>query len=188
MNSGRSFAGPFIALFVAMAVGWLMLPGDSAPLRLPTRTSPAPDWALANLSGTTNRLSDFAGRIVVLNFWSTICPPCIREIPDLSAFHLAQSTNGVTVVGIAVEPDGREAVPDFVKSYRIPYPVLYADTQVTELYGAVSLPQTFIIDPAGRIVSRFIGRMRTKDLEAAIAPLRASPLTNAPPATVSGVR
>jgi peroxiredoxin len=188
MKSGRFFGGPFIALFAAMAVGWLMQPDDSFPLRLPSRPAPAPEWALRDLTGHTNRLSDYSGRIVLLNFWATYCPPCIREIPDLSAFHRSQATNGVSVIGIASEPDASSVVPDFVKSYKIPYPVLLADAQVVEQYGVLSLPQTFVLDPSGRIVGRFIGRMRTKDLEAAIAPLLAARLTNGAPATGLGER
>lgn len=171
MKSERSFAGPFIALFVAMAVGWLMMPDDSAPLRLPTRPSPAPEWALVDPNGQTNRLGDFAGKVVVLNFWATYCPPCIREVPALMAFHRRHETNGVVVVGIACDPEPKEVVPDFVRRNSLNYPVVYGDSNVVESYGSVTLPQTFVIDRKGIITARFLGRMREKDLDDAVAPL-----------------
>jgi peroxiredoxin len=179
VKSERSFAGPFIALFVAMIVGWLMMPGDAGAMRLPVRPAPAPDWALPDLQGRTNSLGDFAGKVVVLNFWATFCPPCIREVPALMAFHRRGETNGVVVIGIACDPDAREVVPDFVRRNGINYPVLYADTKVVEDYGSITLPQTFIIDRNGRIAARFLGRMREKELDAAVAPLLAGGRTNA---------
>jgi thiol-disulfide isomerase/thioredoxin len=188
MQSGRSFAGPFIALFTAMAVGWLMQPADSPPMRLPTRPAPSPDWELVGLDGRPARLTDYKGRIVVMNLWATYCIPCVRETPDLIRFHEAQATNGVVVVGVAAEDGARETVPPFVKAHRIPYPVYYADLTAIEQFGSVSLPQTFVIDRDGMIQSRFIGRMRLLDLEKAIAPLLAGNLTNRPPDTGSGVR
>ncbi len=188
VKSERSFAGPFIALFTAMAVGWLMMPEDSAPMRLPTRPSPAPDWALVGPDGLTNRLQDFAGKVVVLNFWATYCPPCIREIPALTAFHRRHESNGVVVVGISCDSEPKDVVPDFIRRNGLNYPVLYADSNVIDSYGSVTLPQTFVIDRRGMIAARFLGRMREKDLDEVIAPMLGKSPSPAPAEPQAAVR
>jgi peroxiredoxin len=170
--SERRFAGPFVALFVALAVGWLMLPNDQPPLRLPTRNLPAPHFSLPGPDSTQIALTNFAGRIVVLNFWATFCPPCIREMPALNRLHLAQSTNGVVVVGLSADTDPPAVVPDFVRRNGIQFPVAYADTTTLEAYGVTSLPQTFVIGPDGRMATRLIGRVRESDLLPVIETLR----------------
>lgn len=186
MKPVRSVAGPFLTLLLAIAAGWLMQPADTAPQRIPTRLTPAPDWSLDATSGTTNKLSDYRGKVIILNFWATYCPPCLREIPDLSAFYRALPAHGMEVIGILVEPESRLIAPDFVRRNRIPYPVLYGTREVAEAYGVLALPQTFIIDPAGRIAGRYLGRMRQSDLENAIAPFVSPHLTNKPTGTLSG--
>ena len=163
-----------------------MQPVDTAPQRIPTRLTPAPDWSLDATSGTTNRLSDYQGKVIILNFWATYCPPCLREIPDLSAFYRTQSAQGMVVIGILVEPESRLIAPEFVRRNRILYPVLYGTGEVADAYGVLSLPQTFIIDPSGRIAGRYLGRMRQSDLQKATAPFVSPHLTNEPTGTVSG--
>ena len=189
MQSGNKVVGPFVALFLALAVGWLMQPSDSPPLPLPTRPMPAPDWILTDFEGKPHQLSEYRGKVVVLNFWATFCPPCIREIPDLSRFHTDHEAEGIVVVGISGEADARELVPAFVKSHRVPYPVLLVNPVDMESFGASTIPQTFVIDTQGMVRNRFLGRMRIPDLERAVAAVRPPVgLTNPTPGTGSVVR
>lgn len=189
MQSGSKVAGPFVALFLALAIGWLMQPADSPPLALPTRPAPAPDWTLTDLQGASHHLSEFRGKVVVLNFWATYCPPCIREIPDLSEFHRSKEKEGVVVIGVSGEDNARELVPAFVQGRRIPYPMFLANPLDMESFGASTLPQTFIVDPQGMVRGRFLGRMRREDLDRAVSALLPAPgLTNRAPDTGSGVR
>ncbi|MBN8247964.1 MAG: TlpA family protein disulfide reductase, partial [Verrucomicrobia bacterium] len=85
---------------------WISRPTGPSFVRLPGAGHPAPAWRMTNLSGTVMSSSDLAGRIVVLNFWATWCPPCRRELPELEAFHGQHGHQGIVVVGGATDQEG----------------------------------------------------------------------------------
>ena len=113
-----------------------------------------------------------SGSVVVLNFWATFCPPCIREIPDLSAFHLAHSNEPVAVVGLSLDAPPADVVRAFVRKHNIPYPVAIADAAVAEAFGGVGqIPSTFIIGPDGKFAARYLGALTREELERVVSPL-----------------
>ncbi len=100
----------------------------------------------------------------------------------------------MSVVAIACDPEPSTVVPDFLRTEKVSYPVVYATQEMLEAYGVVSLPQTFVIDPNGRVAARFVGRLRRSDLEAVLTEpesrksasgSRAEPKTGSDPAPQS---
>ncbi|MGI9175785.1 MAG: TlpA disulfide reductase family protein [Rhodothermales bacterium] len=118
----------------------------------------APSFALPQLDSETLRLSDYRGRVVLLNFWATWCPPCRAEIPDLNQLQDELGPAGLEVIGISLDEEGFEAVRPFAEEYEVTYPLVVDDGTVAAQYGSMQgLPTTFVIDRRGRIVRRVIG-------------------------------
>jgi peroxiredoxin len=124
----------------------------------------APDFSLKNLNGQTVRLSDFTGKIVILNFWATWCPPCRIEIPHLKELYAQYRDRGVEVIGISLDSAGEQVVRDFVEKNQIDYAILLGDEKITLDYGGIlGIPTSFIIDRQGRIRQRLFG-LQTKEV------------------------
>ncbi len=125
----------------------------------------APDFALKNPDGKVIKLSDFRGKVVVLNFWGTWCPPCRQELPDFVRVYNNYRNKGMEILGIAVNSKESE-VKAMIAEYKITYPVCMGDPKVESLYGGIrAVPTTIIIDRKGNIVSRKIGIIREKEFE-----------------------
>jgi len=121
----------------------------------------APGFTLVDVNGRQVSLADFTGKVVILDFWATWCPPCKREIPDFIKLQSEYGSKGVQIVGIAL--DQPEKVRSFVRDNGMNYPVLLGTEEVSAHYGGVeSIPTTFIIDKAGRIVTKYEG-FRSKE-------------------------
>ena len=113
----------------------------------------APDFTLATLDGSTVRLADLRGKVVLLNFWATWCPPCKAEMPDLDALQrIYGESQGLVVLGINLQEDAG-TVASFVQERNLSFPVLLdTDGTVTSgLYQVRPLPTSFIIDRQGYI-------------------------------------
>lgn len=116
----------------------------------------APAFSLPDLTGKAVPLSDFRGKVVVLDFWATWCPPCRREIPDFIDLQRTYGPRGLQIVGIAL--DEPEKVEAFVRQNGMDYPVLMGSDEVAALYGGIDgIPTTFLIDRQGKIAARFEG-------------------------------
>lgn len=112
----------------------------------------APTFTLADGSGQYVKLSDYKGKVVLLNFWATWCGPCALEIPWFEQFEQQYKSKGFEVVGISMDEDGWKAIKPYITEHKINYRVLLGNDSVAALYGGVdSLPTTFIIDREGRI-------------------------------------
>lgn len=117
----------------------------------------APSFSLKATDGKTISLSDFKGKIVIVDFWATWCPPCRKGIPDL--IQLQKDYNGkVQVIGISVDTDSKDQVPGFIKSYGINYPILYSSNEVVKAFGGIeAIPTAFVIDKNGVIADKHVG-------------------------------
>ena len=132
----------------------------------------APDFILKDASGTDFRLSDYRGRVVLLNFWATWCAPCKAEIPWFEEFQKAYASRGLAVIGISMDEDGWKVVQPYKEATRINYRIAIGDDALTQKYGGVtSLPETFLIDRDGRIAGRHIGIVGKSDYESEIVQL-----------------
>jgi peroxiredoxin len=113
---------------------------------------PAADFTLRDANGSAVKLSDYRGKVVLLNFWATWCGPCTLEIPWFEEFERDYKTQGLAVVGVSMDEDGWKAIKPYMDAHKMNYRVLLGDDSVSQLYGGVdSLPTTFIIDRAGRM-------------------------------------
>lgn len=122
----------------------------------------APEFSLSDINGKTVSLSDFKEKVVILDFFASWCPPCKQEIPDFIELQKAYGDKGFAMIGVALE-NAREA-KDFAVKALINYPVLVDDEKVSNSYGPIrSIPTTFILDKAGKIVKMYIG-FRPKDV------------------------
>jgi cytochrome c biogenesis protein CcmG/thiol:disulfide interchange protein DsbE len=118
----------------------------------------APDFSLKSTEGKTIKLSDYKGKIVIIDFWTTWCPPCKRGIPDLIDLQNKYKSK-LVIIGISVDYEQTIAqVKPFVKNFGINYPVVYADYNVLMSYGGVaSYPTTFIVNQDGYVVKGYVG-------------------------------
>ncbi len=128
----------------------------------------APDFKLETIGGEEFKLSDYKGKVVMLNFWGTWCPPCRKEIPDLVNLQKKYNKDGLEIVGITLNSGSATDIQKFADKYNINYTILTDiknnETQaVTYLYGQAigqsisSIPTTLIIDRAGYIVKGYLG-------------------------------
>ncbi len=130
----------------------------TAAVKSPKDRKAAPEFALKDVNGTTVRLSDYRGKVVLLNFWATWCPPCKVEIPWFMEFAQKNKDRGFAVVGIAMDEEGWDVVKPFLADMRVNYRTLKGDDMVAQLYGGVdSLPTTFLIDRQGKIAAVHMG-------------------------------
>ncbi len=125
----------------------------------------APDFELQTPDGKKLKLSSLKGKVVIVDFWATWCPPCRKGIPDLIELKKKYGKNGFEVVGISVDsPQTKGDVVPFIKDYGINYPVVYANEAVTINYGGIqSIPTAFVIDKQGKIVASYVG-LRGKEV------------------------
>jgi peroxiredoxin len=159
---------PLLRFLACLAVGSLLLANASAA-PLPK----APAWTLNDLQGKPVHLSDYAGKVVVLNFWATWCPPCAMEIPGFIDLQKKNAARGLVIVGVSLDEGGPAVVRDFAARNHLNYPLVMATPEMLAAYGVgEGIPATFLIDPAGKLVKTFpLGIVEEKELQKAIAPL-----------------
>jgi peroxiredoxin len=109
------------------------------------------------LAGKSERLADLRGKIVILNFWATWCPPCVEETPALNRLQKYVDARGGLVLGVSVDDDGN-AYEKFLKDQSVVFPT-YRDTTKKSAadYGTSMYPETYVIDRKGRIARKFVG-------------------------------
>ncbi|MBI2955971.1 MAG: TlpA family protein disulfide reductase [Acidobacteria bacterium] len=145
-----------VALTLATLALLLALEGPGPRTQAPRAGEEVPDFSF-ELAGQRQRLRELRGRVVVLNFWATWCPPCVAEMPSLERLHRRLGGRGVVVLGISVDESPRN-YEAFLRTHGITFPN-YRDPEkrISTLYGTFLFPETFVIDRQGRLVRKFIG-------------------------------
>lgn len=122
-----------------------------------TNKDAAPDFALQSTDGKTIKLSDYKGKIVIIDFWATWCPPCRKGIPDLIEIQ-KEFKDKVVVIGVSLDIQSKKDVMPFMKQYGMNYPVVYGNQKVVVDYGNINaIPTSFIINKKGEVAAKHIG-------------------------------
>lgn len=131
--------------------------------------TPAPDFAVRHLDGGAMRLSELAGRPVLVHFWATWCPSCQVEMPVLAAAYAAHRDRGLEILAVnAGEAD--VTVASFRRRYQLTFPILMdADGRVAQQYGVVSIPTTYFVDRGGVVRSQYVGPLQPEQLDEHLA-------------------
>jgi peroxiredoxin len=136
----------------------------STPVKEAWDRKPMPDFTLPAIDGRTWSLSDHRGKVVLVNFWATWCPPCRTETPELVRVHERYREQGLELVGISLDDEPELVVPGFIKRFRMPYPVLIPTPDFSLARQIESLPTTVLVDREGRIATVHFGAVRESDL------------------------
>jgi thiol-disulfide isomerase/thioredoxin len=123
----------------------------------PGPSSSAPDFTLKQLNGAPLRLSDYKGKVILLDFWATWCAPCRDEIPRFVEWQAKYGDQGLQVIGVSMDDDIRP-VEKFSREIRMNYPVVMGTQELTSRYGGIlGLPANIVIGRDGKIVSKHLG-------------------------------
>jgi len=171
-----------LLLALIMSLG---LVGNGMAVKEKTKSSKlpmAPNFQLEDINGKTVSLSDYRGKVVLVNFWATWCPPCRMEIPHFIALQNEYKDKGFVILGLAGDDEGIKVVKPFAEKNRINYPILLQDNKVADDFGGiVGIPTSFLIDTQGKIVKKYFGYTETavikKDMES-LLPVQKKDKTN----------
>ncbi len=125
----------------------------------------APEFTLQDMNGNTVSLSNFKGKVVIIDFWATWCSPCRAAIPGLERLYKAYNAKGLVVLGISVDQGGWESVKEFGTGLGVTYPILKGNDDVFVKYMVRSIPMLVITDRNGKVHKQLIGAMSEEDLE-----------------------
>jgi thiol-disulfide isomerase/thioredoxin len=174
-----------VVVFLMLVAGRRMRHRTSGPtLARDVKGAEAPDFTLKTIDGKDVKLSALRGKAVLLNFWATWCGPCKIEIPWFIELQKQYASQGLVVIGVAMDDNAKDVVPKFAQDMKIDYPILLGTEQVADQYGGVEgLPMTFYIGRDGKIVKKIPGLTSHSDIEESIkAALNAGGGQQVPPA------
>lgn len=118
----------------------------------------APDFTLNDMQGKKVSLADLKGKVVILNFWATWCPPCREEMPSMEMLYRKFKDQGLVILAVNVEKDGAKLVQSFLQRSPYTFPILLDDdAEVQNRYKVFRFPETFIIDRNGNVVEKVVG-------------------------------
>ncbi len=172
-------AGALVVVLVAAgAAAWLLQGRDAGaapPLDGEMRTfdvvqppEPAPEVTFSDAAGNTLTLDDFAGQVVLVNFWATWCAPCVDEMPSLDRLQARSGGDGLTVLTLSLDRGGAAPVQRFFTRHGLEHLDAYLDPQGTAMraFSITVLPTTILINGNGRVVGRYTGPAEWDSAEA----------------------
>jgi peroxiredoxin len=167
-----------IAAFILVLIGTCTTPAllgqhdIHAQLTPSANRKPAPAFQLLAEDGTKMKISDYRGKVVLLNFWATDCGGCVIEIPSIIEIQEANKDRGFTTVGVSMDisyeslKDANEAwgrVRPFIAKHGVNYPIAMGDDAVSRAYTLNALPATYLIDKSGKIAVAYVGVLINRD-------------------------
>jgi thiol-disulfide isomerase/thioredoxin len=164
-NTNRSLAAPLAVLKAVKAQpdppkGAAEDPADENPasvIRFVRNPSPTPPFLVNDLNGNVISTAAFHGKVVLINFWATWCPPCREEIPEMIAL-ASRYKDGLQIIGVSMDDDPPEAIRAFTRAANMNYPVVMGGEKLSDEYGGIpALPTTFVLDTNGRVVQKHMG-------------------------------
>ncbi|MBF0371733.1 MAG: TlpA family protein disulfide reductase [Magnetococcales bacterium] len=162
-----------LGLVLVLFVFFVSIPFNRVAAEEPTGR----DMPLNTVAGEVVRISDYLGKVVLVNFWATWCDPCIEEIPELVRFQEAYEKEGFTIIGVNyMEKPNRERLSQFSKKFGINYPIVYGNPARMRkvgksLGGVYGLPTSKLLDREGKVVRSLVGNWTMDQLEDKVKPL-----------------
>lgn len=155
----RLFLTIFLFVIVGMAVFVLSLKRPTTKISKPLQIGlPAPDFTFPDLNGNKVSLSEYRGKVVLVNIWATWCPPCREEMPSMQKLYDRFKGKDFEILAVSIDANGAKAVAPFMQELKLTFPALL-DTKgrIRSLYGTTGVPESFIIDKNGILVQKVIG-------------------------------
>lgn len=146
------------------AVG-LILTVARRPAQQLREGSPAPVLALVDVSGQEAALTQYRGKVVLVDFWATWCTTCIHELPDLKRLYQTYRPQGFEILAPSMDAEGRKVLLPFIAEHGIPWRVLIGDLESSQTFDVYGLPTKVLIDPSGKVVRKYSGAIDPSRLE-----------------------
>jgi peroxiredoxin len=170
-----------LAAAAAIALACSVPPSADPPATSPPAGDPgpgpgslAPDFSLTDLAGKTLTLSAYRGKVVLLDFWATWCPPCRAEMPHFVELQNTHGQAGLQILGVSID-DAEPPVREFVTKYGLNFPVAMGSVELAEQYGGIlGVPVAFLLDREGRIRYKHTGETDAAVFEREISELLAA--------------
>ena len=153
-----------IIVLIVILIGILILlqtkdtfynPSDGPQL---AKGLPAPNFSLPCLGGQMVSLTDYRGKVVLLNIWATWCPPCVEEMPSMEKLYQELKGEGFEILAISIDESGAQDVRPFMKKHQLSFPALIdSKGTIKGIYQITGVPESFIIDKEGILVEKVIG-------------------------------
>ncbi len=119
---------------------------------------PAPDFTFPGLDGKKVSLSDYKGKVVLVNIWATWCPPCVAEMPSMEKLYNKFKGENFELLAVSIDAPGLKAVAPFMKKHKLTFPALIdPEGTVKAVYGLTGVPESFIIDKQGILIKKIVG-------------------------------
>lgn len=152
-----------VSLIVTIALIVVSLVQDDSSLESVKMSSigegiPAPDFTFPGLDGKNTSLSDYKGKVVLVNIWATWCPPCVEEMPSMQKLYNEFNGKNFEILAVSIDAAGVDAVAPFMKKHKLFFPALMDPKgTIKSMYGVTGIPESFIIDKQGVLVGKIIG-------------------------------
>lgn len=168
--SKKSFSLQMFAGVLLVALCWVI--ADSMQEHIVTAGDTAPRFKVVTDSGKTLTRSDFGGKVLILNFWATWCPPCIEEIPSLDALQRQYGSQGVVVLAVSVDKN-EKTYREFLQRAKVSFQTARdPEADISASYGTFKYPETYVVDRNGKVVAKYISNQNWMD-ESVLRDIRA---------------
>lgn len=148
----------FVAIIIVNITGCNKQSNTTGQQQSAVESKLAPDITVKSINNESLTLSSLKGKVVILNFWATWCPPCREEIPSMMKLNSTMAGKPFQMVAVSIDEGGKKAVEDFFTESHFSLPAyLDSDTSAAKIYGITGVPETFVIDKNGVIVKKVIG-------------------------------
>ena len=151
----------YILLVLLLSAAFAVNAAEAKPraeLRVLKHSIPASDFYLRDLSGKLVRLSDFQGKVVLLNFWATWCKSCLKEMPSMEKLYQSHKDKGLEIVAVSVDTASKTKVRAYVEKLGLTFPILHdRDSLISRLYNNPGVPSSYLIDMKGKLAYRVLG-------------------------------
>ncbi len=154
-----------LGAIAVMAVALVWVVSGTLEARVVKAGDVAPDFRIVTDSGRTVTRSDFGGKLLVLNFWASWCPPCVEETPSLNAFQQQMKPDGVVVLAVSIDAN-EKLYHQFIDRYKVTFDTARdPESNISASYGTFQIPESYIIDKSGRVREKIISNMNWMDPE-----------------------